>query len=146
MKFEKFEDIIAWQKARELTWEVYACTRKGSFVKDYGLVDQVRRAAVSIGSNIAEGFDRGNTKEFLTFLGIAKGSAAEVRSQLYTALDVGHVTQFEFESLKSQAEEISRMLNGLIRSLRDTPISGMRYHKTSNSKLQTSNSKLQTLN
>lgn len=129
-QIEKFEDIIAWQKARELTRAVYDVTRKGSFAKDFGLIDQIRRAVVSIGSNIAEGFDRGNTKEFLSFLGIAKGSVAEVRSQLYTAFDVGHISQLEFETLRSLAEEISRLLAGLVKSVRDSSMRGARYHSS----------------
>ena len=122
-------DLIAWQKARELATAVYAMSRKGAFAKDFSLVDQIRRAAVSIGSNIAEGFDRGNNKEFMTFLGIAKGSAAEVRSQLYTAFDVGYLSDCEFEELKSMAEGTAKVINGLLMSLRNSPIAGARYHK-----------------
>lgn len=121
--------MYAWQKARELAKAVYAVTRIGAFAKDFALTDQIRRAVISIGSNIAEGFDRGNTKEFLAFLGIAKGSAAEVRRQLYTALDVGYLSQATFDSLKSQSEDVSRLIAGLIKSLRKTPIAGVRYHK-----------------
>lgn len=126
----RFEELIAWQKARVLTKDVYALTRGKLFAKDYGLCDQIRRAAVSIGSNIAEGFDRGSNKEFLAFLGIAKGSAAEVRSQLHTALDVGYLSHEDFEMIVSQTEEVSRLFNGLISSLRDTSFRGTRYHKT----------------
>jgi S23 ribosomal protein. len=86
---QKFEDIDAWQKARALTREVYAVTADGAFAKDFGLRDQIRRAAVSVMSNIAEGFDRGGVREFIQFLFIAKGSAAEVQAQLYVALDAG---------------------------------------------------------
>ena len=82
---EKFEDIEAWQKARELTREVYAASNTWLFAKDYGLRDQIRRAAVSIMSNIAEGFERGGDKEFGQFIAQAKGSSAEVRAQLYVA-------------------------------------------------------------
>ena len=128
MTIKRFEDIVAWQKARELTCAVYVQTRKSAFAKDYGLVDQIRRAAVSIGSNIAEGFERGNNKEFVVFLGIAKGSAAEVRSQLYTALDAGYISNEEFISLKSQSEEISKLINGFIKSLRSSSMRGMRHH------------------
>ena len=72
---ERFDDLVAWQKARALTSKIYAATRIGQFAKDFGLIDQIRRAAVSIGSNIAEGSEKGNNKEFVTFLGVAKGSA-----------------------------------------------------------------------
>ena len=125
----RFEDLVAWQKARELAASVYATSRKGGFAKDFSLADQIRRAAVSVGSNIAEGFDRGNNKEFMTFLGIAKGSAAEVRSQLYTAFDVGYLSDYEFERLKSMAVETAKVINGLLMSLRKSPISCARYHK-----------------
>lgn len=130
MTFNRFEDIIAWQEARELTRGVYAATREGSFAKDFGLVDQIRRAAVSVGSNIAEGFDRGNTKEFLTFLGIAKGSVAEVRSQLYTALDVGHIDQAKFDELYAKADQVAKLLAGLIKSTRVSNVAGVRYNAT----------------
>lgn len=118
MKVGRFEELVAWQKARELTKDIYSITKAGSFAKDFGLRDQICRAAVSIGSNIAEGFDRGNNREFVVFLGIAKGSAAEVRSQLYVALDVGYVTNGVFEKLRAKTEEVSRLICGLIASIR----------------------------
>ncbi|MCA1795701.1 MAG: four helix bundle protein [Desulfotignum sp.] len=83
-----FEGLVAWQKARELTRNIYQVTGEGDFARDFGLKDQIRRAAVSIMSNIAEGYDRGGRAEFHQFLVIAKGSCAEVRSQLYVAYDV----------------------------------------------------------
>ncbi len=83
-KVEHFEDLIAWQKARELTRAIYEVTRQGAFAKDYGLSGQIQRASVSIMSNIAEGFERGNPREFHQFLSVSKSSCAEVRSQLYT--------------------------------------------------------------
>lgn len=129
MTIKKFEELIAWQKARKLTADVYVVTGSGNFAKDFSLKDQIRRAAVSIGSNVAEGFDRGNNKEFLTFLGVAKGSAAEVRSQLYTAYDVGYLQEEKFKELISQAEEVSMLINGLSSSLRKSDIQGRRYHK-----------------
>ena len=87
----RFEDIMAWQEARKLTAMVYEIVQNDKFANDYGLRDQVRRAAVSVGSNIAEGFERNGNKELLKFLWIAKGSTGEVISQLYTALDVGYI-------------------------------------------------------
>ena len=90
-KIEKFEDIEAWQKARGLSKAVYAVTGDGTFARDFGLRDQIRRAAVSVMSNIAEGFDRGGNRELTQFLYIAKGSAAEVQAQLYVALDAGYL-------------------------------------------------------
>lgn len=92
-KIEKFEDLIAWQKARELTKEIYLLTSKEPFSKDFGLRDQIQRASVSIMSNLAEGFERRRRSEFHQFIVIAKGSCAEVRSVLYGALDVGYIIE-----------------------------------------------------
>jgi four helix bundle protein len=112
-KIDRFENLIAWQKARELTREIYEATRQGSFAKDYGLSGQIQRAAVSIMSNIAEGFERGGRGEFHQFLSTAKASCAEVRSQLYVALDVGYIDKVTFEQLMQQAEEVGRIVGGL---------------------------------
>ena len=112
-KIERFEDLIAWQKARELTRTVYQVSRRGAFAKDFGLSGQIQRAAVSIMSNISEGFERGGRGEFHQFLSIAKASCAEVRSQLYVAFDVGYLDQAEFDHLLAQAEEVARIIGGL---------------------------------
>ena len=112
-KVERFEDLIAWQKARQLTVEIYRITAQGEFAKDFGLRDQIRRAAVSVMSNIAEGFDRGSRGEFHQFLVVAKASCAEVRSQLYVALDVGYIVQEIFSNLNSSTDELSRIIGGL---------------------------------
>jgi len=112
-KIERFEDLIAWQKARELTKQIYDVTRTGQFSKDFGLKDQIRRASVSVMSNIAEGFDRGGRKEFHRFLVIAKGSCAEVRSQLYIARDIGYIDKKYFDELYSLISETSRIIGGL---------------------------------
>ena len=112
-KVERFEDLIAWQKARQLTVEIYRITAQGEFARDFGLRDQIRRAAVSVMSNIAEGFDRGSRGEFHQFLVIAKASCAEVRSQLYVALDVGYIVQEIFSNLNSSTDEPSRIIGGL---------------------------------
>jgi four helix bundle protein len=109
----RFEDLVAWQKARALTRDIYVATRRGTFARDFGLAGQIQRAAVSVMSNIAEGFERGNRNEFSQFLSIAKGSCGEVRSQLYVALDVGHLTEAAFAELKERAEEVSRITAGL---------------------------------
>lgn len=130
MTIERFEDLLAWQKARALTSKIYAVTRIGQFAKDFGLTDQIRRAAVSIGSNIAEGFERGNNKEFVTFLGIAKGSAGEVRSQLYTAYDAEYLSDAEITELVGLSKDVSKLINGLILSLRKSSIGGMRSNRT----------------
>ena len=110
---DKFEDLIAWQKARELTKAIYQVTTAGSFAKDFGLRDQIRRAAVSVMSNMAEGFERGGRAEFHQFLNIAKSSCAELRSHLYVALDVRHLQPSAFRQLMLQAEEVARIIGGL---------------------------------
>ena len=118
MRVEKFEDLVAWQKARELTKQIYELTKQGAFSKDYGLRDQIRRAAVSVMSNLAEGFERGSSTEFHQFIVIAKASCAEVRSQLYVAHDVGYITQNQFEHTSKLAEEVSRIIGGLKTAVR----------------------------
>lgn len=112
-KVERFEDLIAWQKARLLAAEIYRITAHGEFARDFGLRDQIRRAAVSVMSNIAEGFDRGSRGEFHQFLVIAKASCAEVRSQLYVAKDVGYMNQEMFDNLNAGTSELSRIIGGL---------------------------------
>ena len=112
-KVERFEDLIAWQKARVLSREIYKITRTARFSKDWALVDQIRRATTSIMSNIAEGFERGSRSEFHQFLIVAKGSCGEVRSQVYVALDAEYVGQPEFKRLHDMATEVSRIIGGL---------------------------------
>lgn len=112
-KVERFEDLIAWQKARELTQAIYQATREDTFAKDFGLRNQIQRATVSIMSNIAEGFERNRPNEFHQFLSVAKGSCGEVQSQLYVAFDVGYINDPEFSKLMAQAKEVGRILNGL---------------------------------
>ena len=112
-KIERFEDFIAWQKARKLASDIYRVTNEGNFAKDFGLKDQIRRAAVSSMSNLAEGFERGRPTEFHQFLSVAKGSCAELRAQLYVASDVGYLSTEIFEALMSQATEVGQILGGL---------------------------------
>ena len=112
-RIEKFEDLIAWQKARELTKNIYRVTKQGDFLKDFGLRDQIRRSSVSIISNLAEGFERGGRSEFHQFLVYAKGSCAELRSQLYVALDVDYIDGMTFQKLHDLAGETSRLVGGL---------------------------------
>jgi four helix bundle protein len=116
-KIEKFEDIEAWQDSRALVKIVYTITQHGSFQKDWGLKDQIQRAAVSIMSNIAEGFERKSDKELCQFLFIAKGSAGEFRSLSYVAYDAGYIDKPTFESLLNSAEIISRKLSSFIKYL-----------------------------
>jgi len=112
---QKFEEMQAWQKARELTAGIYELTRTGEFAKDYALRDQIRRAAISVMSNLAEGFERSSRQEFHQFLSIAKGSCAEVRSQLYTALDAGLIDPEEFSRAMACAESVANLI-GAFRS------------------------------
>jgi len=112
-KIDRFEDLIAWQKARDLTRAIYQVTRRGEFARDLGLARQVQRAAVSIMSNVAEGFERGGRGEFHQFLSTAKASCAEVRSHLYVALDVGYLDRTTFTDLLAKAEEVARIVGGL---------------------------------
>lgn len=112
-----FEQIISWQKARELNKLVYEITRQTEFSKDFGLRDQIRRASISISSNIAEGFGRKSDKEFTYFLNIAKASCYEVKSQLYLALDIEYLSEKDFDKAYSLCDEISRTIFGLIKHL-----------------------------
>ena len=110
---QRFEDLIAWQKARALNREIYGLSRIGDFARDFGLSGQIQRASVSIMSNIAEGFERGSRGEFHQFLSTAKASCAEVRSHLYIALDMNYIDSQRFETVHSLAEEVGRIVGGL---------------------------------
>jgi len=125
--FKSFEEINAWQRARDLTRRIYQISSEGHFARDYGLRDQMRRACISIMSNIAEGHERSGTKEFVQFLSVAKGSVGEVRSQLYIALDQEYIPVATFEQLSGEAMEISRMLSGLMKYLRKAGMKGTKY-------------------
>lgn len=114
---QKFEDIQAWQEARILVKMIYQLTNKEKFSKDYGMRDQVRRAAVSVMNNIAEGFDCESKAEFARFLGIARRSAVEVQSLLYAALDVDYIDQNEFDTHYEQARKTKALVGGFKRSL-----------------------------
>lgn len=117
MKITKFEELKSWQKARELTKEVYKVTNADDFVKDWGLKDQIRRASGSIMHNIAEGFDSGSDNEFTRFLRYAQRSATEVMSQLYVALGQNYISQEEFEYLVGLNKEAHKLIGGFIRYL-----------------------------
>lgn len=117
--FRQFEEIGAWQQGRALVRDIYQVSRKGALAKDFGLKDQIQWAAVSICSNIAEGFERRGNKEFIKFLWIAKGSAAEVSSQLYHLQDLGYVPDDEFADLQGKAKRIGATLHRLIESIPD---------------------------
>ena len=124
---QRFEDMEAWQKARELTKTIYAVSNDDQFSRDFGLRDQIRRASVSIMPNIAEGFGRSGNKEFIQFLSIAKGSASEVQAQLYVTLDAGYISQEQFQKLYSGTEKTARLIGGLLRYLRNNEFKGAKY-------------------
>jgi len=118
-KIERFEDIVAWRKARRLVQEIYRICNIQNYNKDYGLIDQTRRAAISIMANVAEGFARRTKKEFINFLGIAHASAAELQSHLYVALDQGYISNDEFKFIYTMVDEVSRIIQGFIKYLKN---------------------------
>lgn len=124
---QKIEDLKVWQKARLVNLGIYKLSNKGSFSKDFGLRDQIRRASVSVLSNIAEGFERNGNKEFSQFLSIAKASAAEVRAQLYVAKDLEYISNDEFTEVVNGLIEVSKMLSGLMSYLKTTEIKGSKF-------------------
>ena len=117
MRIQRFEDIEAWKEARELVKKIYY---QFSGNKDYGFRDQIQRAAISIMSNISEGFDRGSNKEFVQFLIIARGSVSEVRSLSFAALDVGYVNKDTFDDISERCLKLANLINGFIRYLRNS--------------------------
>ena len=126
-KIERFEDIEAWKKARELTKIIYEVTAQGKLATDFSLRDQLRRAAVSIMANIAEGFEREGNKEFRQFLATAKGSAGEVKALLYVALDAGLTSSEQFQRISALADEASRLLAGFLRYLKTSDKKGSKF-------------------
>lgn len=114
MKFDRFEDIVVWQKAGELTVTIHEVFKNN---RDYSFNDQIKRAVVSIMNNIAEGFERKSNDEFKRFLFIAKGSCGEVRSMLYVAFKINYISSKQFNELLLKSVEISKMLSGLIKTL-----------------------------
>jgi four helix bundle protein len=122
-----FEDLEVWKTARELTNRIYKITANGSFSKDYGLRDQIRRAAVSVMSNIAEGYERGGNQELIQFLSIAKGSSGEVRSQLYVAMDQEYIDKRKSELLIDAFKKLSIMINNFMEYLKGSRFKGSKY-------------------
>ena len=117
-KIETFEDIKAWQKARQLNINIYKATTKDLFSRDFALRDQIRRSSISVLSNIAEGFERESKQEFIRFLSIAKASCGELRAQLYIAFDLKYISKEEFEAFLPSALEVSKMLGGFMTYLK----------------------------
>ena len=124
---KSFEDLLVWQKSRDFTKNIYNPTNSWP---DRSLQDQIRRASVSVMSNIAEGFERGTNLEFLHFLYIARGSAAEVRAQLYVALDAKYIEHSTLEHLNKEVKIISAMLYNLIESIKGSKLKGSKFKKT----------------
>ena len=118
---KQFEDIEAWKTSRELTVLVYRLTEQGAFAKDFGLKDQIRRAAVSVMSNIAEGFESQTQVQFIRYLGLSKASAGEVRSQLYVALDIGYLTREQFQQAFDLADKAIRQIYRFMAYLESHP-------------------------
>ncbi len=128
MQAKYFEDLEVWKLSRNLTNQVYGITKEKSFSKDFGLTEQIRRSAVSIMSNIAEGFERGGNKEFIQYLYIAKGSCGELRSQLYVASDQNYITRQILEEMIKLSKIVSIKLNNLIQALKTSNLKGSKYN------------------
>ena len=126
---QRFEELRVWQRARALAKEVYVVTSTGQLGRDFALRDQLRRASISVVSNIAEGFERDGNREFEQFLTLAKGSLGEVQAQLYVALDVGFVTPEQFQRLRALTIEVGNLISGLLRYLRNTTIKGTKFRE-----------------
>ncbi|MFQ5714236.1 MAG: four helix bundle protein [Candidatus Scalinduaceae bacterium] len=127
MSARYFEDLEVWILSRELTNKIYNVSSNGRFAKDFGLRDQIRRAAVSIMSNIAEGYERGGNQEFIQFLSIAKASCGEVRSQLYVAMDQNYINKKECSQLIDEFKKLSIMINNFIEYLKGSRYKGTKY-------------------
>ena len=123
----RFEDIEGWKKGRELRKAVYLHSKRGEFAKDFALKDQIRRAALSVTSNIAEGFERGGNREFIQFLSTAKGSCGEVRDQLYAAVDENYISESEFNTLQERCFEVGRLIAGFMEYLQQSEIRGPKF-------------------
>ena len=134
MQVRNFEDLEIWKDARALTREIYQLTRDSKFSKDFALRDQIRRAAVSIMSNIAEGFERAGNQEFIQFLYVAKASCGEVRSQLYVALDQSYVTPKDCDDVSKSFRRLSIMISNLIDYLKRSGLKGSKYTSPNNTR------------
>lgn len=126
-KIDKFQDLEAWKMARKITKQIYHVSKQDGFSRDFALVNQIRRAAISILSNIAEGFERNGDKEFLQFLSIAKASNAEVYAQLYVALDQNYIDDTKFKEISDDLEETGRIIGGLMKYLKQSEMRGSKF-------------------
>ncbi len=127
MKIESFEDLKAWKGSRELVNKVYALTKGKDFAKDFVLVNQVRKAAISVMSNISEGFERGSNQEFIQFLYVAKASCGEVRSQLIIAYDQGYIDQKDLTEVENLTRCVSGMIGSFINCLGKSKLKGSKF-------------------
>ena len=125
--FKSFEEMESWQVAREISREIYSCSSLGEFAKDFGLKDQMRRSSGSMMDNIAEGFERGGKNEFVQFLAIGKGSAGELKSQLYRSFDNRYIDNNTFDALYAKADQYGKMVQGLISYLNKSDIKGTKF-------------------
>jgi four helix bundle protein len=139
-----FEELHIYQRARELTNGVYAMTREGRFARDFGLADQIRRAAVSIMSNVAEGFERGTSAEFVQFLYIAKGSCGEVRAQLQIAHDQQYVSAADFARLQDLSRQTSGMISNFIAHLQQSSYRGEKTNRPQRTALETHHKRMRS--
>jgi four helix bundle protein len=114
MKIQRFEDLKIWKLSLKITKDIYDLTNRKEFSKDFSLRDQIRRAIISVSSNIVEGFEKNNNNEFIRFLKIAKGSVGEVRNQLYIALAVNYITEQEFDKINKELEDLASQIGGFI--------------------------------
>ncbi|MBL7934211.1 MAG: four helix bundle protein [Bacteroidia bacterium] len=124
---KRFEDLEVWIAAKDASVMIYKITENESLRKDFGLKDQIRRASISVISNIAEGFERNGNKEFIQFLSIAKGSAGEVRAQLYIIKELNFINEEEFVLLYEKVTQVSKMLSGFINYLKQSELKGTKY-------------------
>ena len=125
--YNSFEDLPVWRSAKDLAILIYRVTSQGKISRNYGLKDQIQRAAVSVSSNIAEGFERGTKQEFIQFLYIARGSCGELRSQLYIAKEIGYLNDEEFKKLCEATRKVSKQISGFIEYLKEAKILGQKF-------------------
>ena len=124
---KSFEDLIAWQKARAMNVLIYKLSGQGLFSKDFSLKDQIRRASISVMSNIAEGFERNGNKEFIQFLSVAKASNAELRSQLFIAMDLKYINKEQFDEVYKLSIESGKIINGFMEYLKTSDFRGNKF-------------------
>lgn len=122
-----FKELDVWKMSVELSKMVYDLSSKGNFSRDFPLQNQIKKAAISVASNIAEGFEREGNKELIQFLAIAKGSTAEVQTQLHIAFEVGHITRDEFGQVDRQCTDVLKLLSGFMRYLKSSPMDGNKF-------------------